>query len=115
MGACCISNGGCIENLEETVCKSIPTSIAWGGAGSDCQDIDQDGTADACQTGCVGCVEDCDGSNDGMVTVLDLLALLSNWNGPGACDIQPADPACGDDVIDVVDLLALLGKWGACR
>lgn len=54
------------------------------------------------------CPPDLDG--DGIINVLDLVELLSNWNtsGPGA-DI--ADPT---SIVDVFDLSVLLDSWGVC-
>lgn len=50
-------------------------------------------------------------NDDGVVNVLDMLALLSAW---GDC---PADGECDADLnsdltVDVLDLLALLSNWG---
>jgi hypothetical protein len=53
------------------------------------------------------CPWDC-GNNDGVVETVDFLALLQQWPGPGACDIN------NDGVIDTVDFLALLSHWGLC-
>ncbi|MHC5023689.1 MAG: hypothetical protein ACYTGG_07235 [Planctomycetota bacterium] len=44
---------------------------------------------------------------DGVVDIVDLLALLSAW---GACDCCPED-LNEDGVVDIVDLLALLANW----
>jgi len=54
------------------------------------------------------CPEDING--DGVVDVLDLLAILGAW---GPCPGCPED-INGDDVVDVLDLLAILGAWGPC-
>ena len=51
----------------------------------------------------VGCPGDCNG--DGVVNVLDLLDLLSQWGMPGSCDFD------ADGVVAVPDLLALLANW----
>ena len=53
-------------------------------------------------------------NGDGMVDVLDLLAVLSAW---GPCPDPPT--ACPgdinhDDAVDVLDMLALLKAWGPC-
>ncbi len=53
------------------------------------------------------CPEDCTG--DGVVDVLDLLALLSAWGQSGV----PED-INGDGTVDVLDLLDVLGAWGPC-
>jgi hypothetical protein len=50
----------------------------------------------------------------GIVTVADLLLIISNW---GAC---PTPPACcagnanGDALVGVADLLTVIVGWGAC-
>lgn len=52
------------------------------------------------------CPWDCAGG-DGIVDVVDLLALLAQWNGPGACDFDSSE------TVDVLDLLELLGQYDA--
>lgn len=52
------------------------------------------------------CPEDCDG--DGIVDVVDILAVIDAWGTGSGCDVN------GDGVIDVVDLLAVVGAWGSC-
>jgi hypothetical protein len=47
---------------------------------------------------------------DGVVDVLDFLALLAAWGG---CPDCPED-VNGDGVVDVQDFLDLLAAWGAC-
>ncbi|HRP63527.1 MAG TPA: FG-GAP-like repeat-containing protein [Phycisphaerales bacterium] len=51
-----------------------------------------------------------DFDNNGVIDVLDLLALLGNWGliQPGA-EVMDMN---GDGRIDVLDLLGLLGRWG---
>jgi hypothetical protein len=53
------------------------------------------------------CPADC-GNNDSVVGIADLLSLLTNWGGGGACDINE------DGLINILDLLELLGAWGGC-
>ncbi len=48
-GACCLSNGGCLE-LSLTDCAVIPDT-SWAGTLTDCTDADGNGTADDCE-GC---------------------------------------------------------------
>jgi len=53
-----------------------------------------------------------DVNGDGMVDVMDLLAMLAQW---GECPPPPADcPADvnGDGVVDSADLLILISAWG---
>ena len=61
-----------------------------------------------CDAGIVG---DLDG--DGVVGILDFLALLGEW---GAC-AQPCPPSCpadldGDCAVGITDFFILLGNWG---
>jgi hypothetical protein len=53
------------------------------------------------------CPWDCDGSGDGQVNVVDFLALLAQWGGPGSCDVDAGG-------VGVTDFLAMLANWGAC-
>ncbi len=53
---------------------------------------------------------DADVTDDGVVDVLDLLAVLSAWGQTG--DL-PED-ITGDGVVDVLDLLEVLSAWGPC-
>jgi len=48
-----------------------------------------------------------DANGDGIVNVLDLLAVLAAW---GPCPACPAD-VTGDGVVNVLDLLDVLGHW----
>jgi len=59
------------------------------------------------------CEETCpeDITGDGVVDVLDLLAVLAAWGSSGGG--LPED-VTGDGVVDVLDLLAVLGAWGPC-
>ena len=49
-------------------------------------------------------------TGDGVVDVLDLLAVLGAWGGCVDC---PED-INGDGVVDVLDLLEVLADWGPC-
>lgn len=53
------------------------------------------------------CAGDC-GDENGSVDIVDLLALLAEWDGPGACDLD------GSGAVDINDLLDLLAGWGPC-
>ncbi len=59
-----------------------------------------------CDAGIVG---DLDG--DGVVGILDFLALLGDWGPCGDCENCPAD-LDGDCVVGILDFLLLLGNWG---
>jgi len=54
----------------------------------------------------VACPPDFDG--DGTVGGSDLGVLLSQWGGPGSCDLN------GDAYVDGLDLAVVLGAWGDC-
>ena len=49
----------------------------------------------------------CGGDNDGEVGIVDLLALLAQWGGPGSCDLDGGGAG-------ITDLLELLANWGPC-
>ena len=53
------------------------------------------------------CPWDC-GDGDGNVGIVDFLALLGQWGGPGSCDFD------GGGNVGITDFLALLANWGAC-
>ena len=55
------------------------------------------------------CPWDCaDGDGSvGIVGIVDFLALLADWGGPGACDLDGGG-------IGITDFLELLGHWGPC-
>ena len=46
-------------------------------------------------------------TGDGQVDVVDLVTLITAWDGPGG-DIN------GDGTTDVTDLVALIVAWGPC-
>jgi hypothetical protein len=73
-------------------------------ASGESEDVNGNGVPDECEE---LCPEDIDG--DGVVNVVDLLALLGAW---GMCDC--AEDIDGDGVVNVVDLLAVLAAWGPC-
>jgi len=58
------------------------------------------------------CPPDCpaDITGDGVVDVLDLLAVLAAWGDCPGC----IEDITGDDVVDVLDLLEVLASWGPC-
>ena len=55
------------------------------------------------------CPWDCDSaeSNDGTVGIVDFLALLGQWGGPGSCDFDGGG-------VGITDFLDLLANWGPC-
>ena len=50
-------------------------------------------------------------NEDGMINVIDLLAVIDQW---GSCQGCTAD-INGDDVVNVTDLLVVIGNWGPCE
>jgi hypothetical protein len=54
----------------------------------------------------VDCPWDC-GNGDGVVDVVDFLALLAQWGEPGSCDFD-------GDGVGVTDFLEMLAGWGPC-
>jgi hypothetical protein len=56
------------------------------------------------------CPCDCALPSDGVVNVVDFLALIGDWGGTGPCDCADG----GDGTVNVVDFLAMLGVWGSC-
>jgi hypothetical protein len=75
-------------------------------------DVNDDGIPDECQLPCPADVPPV----DGMVNVLDLLAVINAW---GPCR-APCPPACPADItgsdcqVNVLDLLAVINAWGPC-
>ncbi|MHC4947260.1 MAG: hypothetical protein ACYTG1_03225 [Planctomycetota bacterium] len=57
----------------------------------------------------LACASDCEATPDGDVGVNDLLDVLAQWGGPGACDILG-----GDGIVGVDELLQVLADWGPC-
>ena len=84
-GACCLPEG-CI----------LATAAACLTVGGDYRG---DGTS---------CVGDLDG--DGMVGIVDFLALLGDW---GSCPVLPSD-IDEDGEVGISDFLILLAAWGPC-
>ncbi|MCI0363459.1 MAG: dockerin type I domain-containing protein [Phycisphaerales bacterium] len=78
-------------------------------------DGDGDGIGDACDEP-EPCLADVapPPSGDGVVNIIDLLAVISAW---GACSPPPAPCLAdinGDGVVNVADLLAVISAWGPC-
>ncbi len=77
-------------------------SGAWAYSGWNLDDVEIWGLG-----GETPCPEDVTG--DGVIDVLDLLAILSAW---GQTDV--AEDINQDGIVDVLDLLAVLSAWGPC-
>jgi len=78
------------------------TDGGWRYCGWNIDDVELWGVLQAAE-----CYQDITG--DGVVDVLDLLAVLAAW---GMADV-PADVNF-DGIVDVLDLLEILGAWGPC-
>ena len=67
---------------------------------------------DARNTNCYRPAPECpaDVTGDGVVDVLDLLAVLAAWGSAGG----GGEDITGDGVVDVLDLLEVLAAWGPC-
>ncbi len=70
--------------------------------------VEEIGTDLSLVSGSPPCTQDV--NDDGVVDVLDLLAVLAAW---GATSDVPED-INGDGVVDVLDLLEVLSAWGPC-
>ncbi len=57
------------------------------------------------------CTPECDLDGDGIVGIVDFLALLAAWGSCSDCGTCPAD-FDGDCSVGILDLLILLGNWG---
>ena len=98
MGAACFPTGFCLLLTEA---DAISAGADWKGVGTNCDDGDGNGTADACEdSGIQG-----DLNGDGKVDGADLGIFLSGWNLPGPTDLN------GDGTTDGEDLGLLLINW----
>ncbi len=93
-----LSGIDCNLNLSADSCD------IWGGSS---RDENGNGVPDECEG--IPCPWDCDGgeSTDGTVGIVDFLALLAQWGGPGTCDFDGGG-------VGITDFLALLANWGPC-
>jgi hypothetical protein len=74
-------------------------------------DNDGDGLYDGNDPDCAdACPCDCADGGDGVVNVVDFLALIAEWGGPGACDCADGR----DGIVNVLDFLAIIADWGPC-
>jgi hypothetical protein len=95
-GACCVDAVCSLQT--EADCTALGGT--YEGDGVFC-------TSDPCAS-CLG-----DSNADGVVDVIDFLALLAAW-GDCAPDCDPALDLDGDGTVGVTDFLALLAVWGPC-
>ncbi len=108
-GACCLSNGNCLV-LAEASCNVIPNT-SWAGPGTDCEDGNDNGVADACEDPLHPGDLDCDGDVD-FDDIDPFVAALS-----GQATYEAAYPDCeymnadtnGDGSVDFDDIDAFVG------
>jgi hypothetical protein len=98
VGAACFGNGFCLVLTEA---EAIAAGAEWRGIGSTCEDLDGDGTADACES--AGSPADLNG--DGAVNGVDLGLFLVGWGESGPTDFN------GDGTTNGIDLGILLVEW----
>jgi hypothetical protein len=89
-------------------CTGQCEAFIWGCCGGNANNFE---TIAECEAACEfqTCPCDCADPSDGVVNVVDFLALIGDWGGVGPCDC--AEPS--DGVVNVVDFLAMLGAWGS--
>jgi len=83
-----------IQSIELTCLSGVDFAVGEFGIAA----LDRDCPADIAPPG-----------GDGMVDVLDLLAVLGAWGSSGGIE-----DITGDGWVDVLDLLEVLGQWGPC-
>ena len=122
VGAACFPNGACLELTEA---QALTAGATWAGPGTTCEDANQNGTADACETSCTGDIADdfgTLGNTDGMVSFGDFLAMLTLLGpcpgGTPGCTGDIADDfgalGSSDGQVSFGDFLAALTLLGPC-
>ncbi len=79
--ACCLSSGGCLA-LSESDCGVIPNS-SWAGFGTDCSDVNSNGTADDCEAGATISSAESMLDHGGQDLALDLTSSNVEPRSPG--------------------------------
>lgn len=98
VGAACFDNGFCLELTESDANNA---GAMWMGQGTNCDDVDQNGIADACEDQPI--LGDLNG--DGAVNGADLGLFLILWGRPGEGDFD------GDGITGGGDLGLFLTYW----
>ncbi|MEE2906489.1 MAG: S8 family serine peptidase, partial [Planctomycetota bacterium] len=101
-GACCL-DGACSVVTEEECDDS--GGVYMGDA------VPCDPDMCSCDGDLGPCPEDITG--DGLVNVLDLLAVIAAWGDSGPP--RPSGDINGDCAVNVIDLLAVISAWGPCE
>jgi hypothetical protein len=120
IGACCIGDVSTCTILDENTCVAMGGT--WAGIGTDCVDLNGNGTADECEgTLCPWDTTSLTGGGpNGEVDVGDFFALLQHWGPcpalPEVCPWDTTDLEGGppNGQVDVGDFFALLQHWGPC-
>jgi len=108
-GACCFGTGFCLE-LTEAECSQ---GGAWAGAGTTCEDADENGIADACE----GDKCPTDWNDDGVVNSTDVSSFINDWfmdqiNGTLIADFNQNGVSNSTDVSDYIN--AWFATEGPC-
>ncbi len=104
-GAFILTTVGGVECQEISVTAPVGPGIYWLVIGPTTFSDTSDCGAGYTATLQGRCAADLDG--DGVVGILDFLALLAGWGSPSG-DVD------GDGTTGILDFLALLGAWGPC-
>ncbi|MEE8171141.1 MAG: hypothetical protein V3T70_11405 [Phycisphaerae bacterium] len=94
-GACCFSNGNCLE-LSETDCAQAPNT-AWSGPMTTCADANSNGTADECEAPSCGPVTRGDFDLSSVIDGDDASGFVSAYVTPAA---PGTDAFCRADMND---------------
>ena len=107
---------GTPDTLASDPCNPFFPPDAWGENFSedtdnhDGLDNDGDNQYDENDADCSGCPWDCSDPADGVVNVVDFLALVTEWGQEGtSCDFGSGAPGVG-----LNDFLEMIGHWGPC-
>ena len=54
------------------------------------------------------CPADCADPLDGMVNILDFIAMVDQWGDAGSCDVD------GSGLVNILDYIQMVDLWGPC-